>query len=53
LAGLLRGGARGSAKDFRWSPGDAEPGGVRRELKDRSAQGPTAGGDSEAWWPGA
>jgi hypothetical protein len=53
LAGLPRGGARGSAKDFRWSPGDAEPGGVRRELKDRSAQGPMAGGDSEAWWPGA
>jgi hypothetical protein len=29
-------------------PGDVEPGGVRRELKDRSAQGPTTGGNSEA-----
>ena len=29
-------------------PGDAEPGDARCELKDRSAQGPTTGGDSEA-----
>ena len=31
-------------------PRDAELCGARRELKDWSAQGPTAGGDSEARW---